>query len=64
MVKILGIVSSPRRSGNTATLTKIALEEATRMGAETDIVYLVDYKVEACDSCLFFASKQKMLYRG
>lgn len=52
MVKILGIVSSPRKSGNTATLTKIALEEAKMIGAETHIVYLADHRIEACDSCL------------
>jgi len=52
MVKILGIVSSPRKNGNTAALTKIALEEAAKMGAKTDIVYLTDYRVENCDSCL------------
>jgi len=52
LIKVLGIVSSPRKGGNTEILTKIALEEATKEGAEIDMVHLADYNVQACDSCL------------
>ena len=51
MVKVLGIVGSPRKNGNTEILVKAALEAAAGLGAETDIVLLAEKKVAPCDGC-------------
>jgi len=59
MIRVLGIVSSPRKGGNTETLTKIALEEASKEGADTNILHLSDYTIQACDSCLSCLSTKR-----
>jgi multimeric flavodoxin WrbA len=51
MVKVLGIVGSPRKGGNTEIVVKAALEAAAGVGAETDIVLLAEKKVAPCDGC-------------
>jgi multimeric flavodoxin WrbA len=51
MVKVLGIVGSPRKGGNTEIVVKTALEAAAGVGAETDIVLLAEKKVAPCDGC-------------
>ncbi len=51
-MKIIGIVGSPRKGGNTETLTKIALEEAQKEGAETELITLADKEIRPCDGCL------------
>jgi multimeric flavodoxin WrbA len=51
MVKVLGIVGSPRKNGNTEIVVKAALEAAAGLGAETDIVLLAEKKVAPCDGC-------------
>jgi len=50
-MKIVGIVASPRRGGNTETLTQIALEEIRKEGLETELVSLVGKDVKPCDAC-------------
>ncbi len=50
-MKVLGIVGSKRKQGNTATLVKAALEAAEIYGAETHIEYLSDYKISGCTGC-------------
>lgn len=50
-MKILGIVGSKRKKGNTATLMKEALKAANDMGIETEIVYLGDYNFKGCYGC-------------
>lgn len=51
-MKILGIVGSPhRKMGNTYQMVKRMLEEAERMGAETEIVLLSDLKIDYCAGC-------------
>jgi len=51
-MKILGIVGSPRKGGNTETLTKIALEEVAKEGIETELIPLSGKKIAPCDACL------------
>ncbi|MGB8781423.1 MAG: NAD(P)H-dependent oxidoreductase [Candidatus Bathyarchaeia archaeon] len=43
MVRILGIVGSPRKGGNTETAVREALTAAEREGAETELLQLVDF---------------------
>jgi multimeric flavodoxin WrbA len=50
-MKILGIVGSPRKGGNTEALTKIALEEIAKEGIETELIHLSGKKIAPCDAC-------------
>jgi multimeric flavodoxin WrbA len=55
-VKILGIVGSCRRLGNTEILVKEALMAAQEEGAEVDIVRWTDYNILPCEGdalCMF-----------
>ncbi len=50
-MKILGIVGSKRRQGNTAILVKEALHSASMLGAKTSLLFLDDYHIEGCRGC-------------
>jgi multimeric flavodoxin WrbA len=49
--KILGIVGSPRRNGNTHLLVSRLLEGARESGAETETILLGDLRIRECDGC-------------
>jgi multimeric flavodoxin WrbA len=51
MVKIIGIVGSPRTDGNTSYLVEIALKSAETLGAETEIINLGSSDIEPCVAC-------------
>ncbi|HID93221.1 MAG TPA: flavodoxin family protein, partial [bacterium (Candidatus Stahlbacteria)] len=50
-MKVLGIVGSPRKGGNTDTLVREVLKGANSKGAETEKVYLGDLNIRPCDAC-------------
>jgi multimeric flavodoxin WrbA len=50
-MKVVGIVGSGRKRGNTETLTRIALEEIEKKGLETELISLAGKKIEPCDGC-------------
>jgi len=50
-MKILGIVGSKRKKGNTATLMQEALKAAEDLGVESEIIYLGDYEIKGCYGC-------------
>jgi len=55
-MKVLGIIGSQRKMGNTDILVKEALMGAEEEGAEVDILRLTDYKLLPCDGlapCIF-----------
>ncbi|MDU9375759.1 hypothetical protein McpSp1_03380 [Methanocorpusculaceae archaeon Sp1] len=54
-MKVLAFNGSPRKSWNTATLLKNALEGAEAIGAETELIHLYDLNYKGCKSC--FACK-------
>ncbi|MDV0443677.1 flavodoxin family protein [Methanorbis rubei] len=54
-MKVLAFNGSPRKSWNTATLLKNALEGAEAIGAETELIHLYDLNFKGCKSC--FACK-------
>ena len=56
-MKIIAINGSPRKTKNTATLLKKALEGAASHGAETELIHLYDLDYKGCISC--FACKLK-----
>jgi multimeric flavodoxin WrbA len=47
-LKLLAIVGSPRLKGNTNYLVDQALEEAEKLGAQTEKITLSQYKVNPC----------------
>jgi len=52
MIRVLGIVGSPRVGGNTEQLVAEALRVAAEEGAETELLRLADKEVKPCDACL------------
>ena len=51
MKRVLGVVGSPRREGNTHILVSTILEGAKEAGAATDILFLNDLRIRECDGC-------------
>ncbi len=51
MVKLLGIVGSPRRGGNTEYAVREALRAGEREGFETELLHLADFDIRPCDGC-------------
>jgi len=51
-MKVLGIVCSPRKGGNTEILVQEALAGAQTRGAETELLTIWDKDIRPCDGCL------------
>lgn len=51
MKKILGIIGSPRKKGNTDVLVSEILKGAKSRGAEIESIYLGDLTIKECDGC-------------
>ena len=51
MVKVLGIVGSPRKGGNTEIMMEEALAAARTAGAETEIYPSYGKNIAGCDGC-------------
>lgn len=49
--KILGVVGSPRKKGNTHILVSTILEGAKGEGADTELLFLNDLNIRECDGC-------------
>ena len=52
MTKILCVLGSPRKNGNSATIAKHFLNKAESLGAETKSYVLNDLSFRGCQSCL------------
>jgi len=50
-VKVLGIVCSPRKGGNTEIMVEEALAAAREGGAETELILVADKNIAPCDGC-------------
>jgi len=50
-MKILGIVGSPRKGGNTEQLTRIALDEVQKEGIDVELISLAGKKIAPCTGC-------------
>ena len=50
-MKILGVTSSPKRNGNTATLLREVLKGAEQKGAKTEEIFLPEYDIKFCKGC-------------
>ncbi len=51
-MKIIGVIASPRKEGNTAWIVNKILEGAKEQGAETQAWYFSDLDIEPCRGCL------------
>jgi multimeric flavodoxin WrbA len=51
-MKVLGIVGSPRKNGNTHVMVSRILEGARDKGANAEMVLLGDLVIQECDGCL------------
>jgi multimeric flavodoxin WrbA len=51
MKKVLGLVGSPRKNGNTHVLVATMLEGAGSAGAATELLLLGDLRIRECDGC-------------
>jgi len=51
LIKILGVVGSKRRQGNTSILVQTLLNEAEKRGAHTEQIFLADYDYADCNGC-------------
>jgi multimeric flavodoxin WrbA len=58
-MRILGLIGSYRKLGNTEVLVKEALMEAKRLGADVDVLRLTDLKIEPCKGCMACVFKQE-----
>ena len=50
-MKVLGLVCSPRKGGNTEILVREALAGAGRKGAETELYLVEDKDIRPCTAC-------------
>lgn len=50
-MRVLGIVGSPRKNGNTHLMVLKALDGAIAEGAQTDLLLLGDMRIKECDGC-------------
>lgn len=50
-MKVLGIIGSRRKNGNTAYLVKQALETIEDKEIKTELIYLRDYNIKGCIGC-------------
>lgn len=50
-MRILGVIGSPRRNGNTDILVSRILEGAEQEGAIVDTIFLDDLSIRECDGC-------------
>ena len=50
-MKIMGVVGSPRRGGNTEILVERVLAGAAAAGAETEVYRLNDLNIRGCQAC-------------
>lgn len=50
-MKVIGIVGSKRKNGNTSYLVQETLEEVKKQGIETELIFLGDYVIKDCTGC-------------
>ena len=59
--KVLGIVSSPRRGGNTDTLVEEVLAGAKAAGVQTEKIMLSDLDIRPCKGCWACSKQEKCI---
>jgi len=59
MIRVLAIIGSPRKGGNTEIMVNEALKAAEETGAEVETLRLAEMDVKPCDGCLVCAETKK-----
>ena len=63
-MKAIGIVGSPRKTGNTAFLVKEALNIIQSEGIETELIHLGGKVIQPCNGCLMCKKEKKCILEG
>jgi multimeric flavodoxin WrbA len=64
-MKVLGVVGSPRKGGNTETMMREALKASEQEGAETELLFLSDFDLKPCNGCrTCFETKECVIKDG
>jgi len=61
-IKVVGVISSARFNGNTATLVREALKSAEEAGATVTEIFLPKKKIEFCTGCTTCMSSGKCIF--
>jgi multimeric flavodoxin WrbA len=51
-MKVIGIVGSPRKNGNTELLTKHTLKAISEEGLNTELIRLAGLEIKSCTACM------------
>jgi len=51
-MKVIGIVGSPRKNGNTELLTKHTLQSISEEGVDTELIRLAGLEIKPCNACM------------
>ena len=51
MLKVVGIVGSPRSEGNTEFMVRTTLDKISENGIETELITLHDKNIQYCSGC-------------
>jgi multimeric flavodoxin WrbA len=58
-MKVLGIVGSPRRNGNTEILMAHTLKAVAESGLDTEIIFLAGKDIRGCNACMACSKKEE-----
>jgi multimeric flavodoxin WrbA len=58
-MKIIGLIGSARKKGNTEILVKEVLKAAREKGAEVESIRLTDYEIQPCTGCMACVLKKE-----
>ncbi len=58
-MRVIGIVGSPRKNGNTEILTRHALKAVTEEGIDTELITLAGLEIKPCNACMVCQKKEK-----
>ena len=63
MMKIVALMGSPRKQGNTASLLEKIAEETVNAGAQLQIINLNELKMKGCQSCYACKSQKSCVLK-
>ena len=63
-MKVIGIVGSPRKTGNTAFLVNEAMKIIASEDIETKVIHLSGKKIDPCNGCLVFKETKHCVIKG
>ncbi|MFC1905606.1 flavodoxin family protein [Chloroflexota bacterium] len=58
-MKVIGIVGSPRKNGNTEILTSHTLKAIAEEGLDTELIRLAGLDIKPCNACMVCAKEER-----